>query len=112
MEKTLKFGRKQIKLDYRTLKFEDYLKHLNKTTEDLKKDFRKDAEKKAKLALILNEIEKMEKIIADEAEVEREVAAILEHYKDADRERAAVYAMGVLSNEKVFQFLEKQILEK
>jgi FKBP-type peptidyl-prolyl cis-trans isomerase (trigger factor) len=47
------------------LKFEDYLKHLNKTVDDLKKDFRTDAEKKAKLALVLNEIAKAEKIVAD-----------------------------------------------
>jgi trigger factor len=90
------------------LKFEDYLKHLNKTVEDLRKDFRNDAEKKAKLALILNEISKVEKIIADEAEVAREVAAILEHYKDADPERAKAHAENVLTNEKIFKFLEEQ----
>jgi trigger factor len=90
------------------LKFEDYLKHLNKTVEDLKNDFRKDAEKKAKLALILNEIAKMEKIVADEEQVASEVAAILEHYKEADPERAKIHAENVLTNEKIFQFLENQ----
>jgi len=90
------------------LKFEDYLKHLNKTTEDLRKEFRTDAEKKAKLALILNEIAKVEKIIADEEQVGKEVAAILEHYKDADTERAQMHAENVLTNEKIFQFLETQ----
>ena len=90
------------------LKFEDYLKHLNKTPDDLKKEFRKDAEKKAKLGLILNEIAKAEKIVADEAEVAKEVAAILEHYKDADLERAQMHAESVLTNEKIFQFLESQ----
>src|SRR3989344_2393323 len=43
------------------LKFEDYLKHLNKTPEDLKKEFRGDGEKKAKLGLVLNEISTAEK---------------------------------------------------
>jgi trigger factor len=90
------------------LKFEDYLKHLNKTVVDLRKEFKTEAEKKAKLALILNEIAKVEKIIADEAEVAREVAAILEHYKDADPERAMMHAQNVLTNEKIFQFLENQ----
>jgi len=88
------------------LKFEDYLKHLNKTVEDLRKEFRTDAEKKAKLALILNEIAKTEKIVADEEQVAKEVAAILEHYKDADPERARIHAENVLTNEKIFQFLE------
>ena len=90
------------------LKFEDYLKHLNKTKEDLRKEFRKDAEKKAKLALILNEVAKAEKIVADEEQVAKEVAAILEHYKDADPERARMHAENVLTNEKIFQFLESQ----
>jgi trigger factor len=90
------------------LKFEDYLKHLNKTKEDLKKEFRGDGEKKAKLALVLNKISEIEKIIADEKEVEKEVENILAHYKDADSERAKVYAQNVLTNEKIFQFLENQ----
>lgn len=90
------------------LKFEDYLKHLNKTIEDLRKEFRTDAEKKAKFALILNEIAKIEKITADEEQIATEVAAILEHYKDADPERARMHAENVLTNEKIFQFLENQ----
>ena len=90
------------------LKFEDYLTHLNKTVEDLRKEFRTDAEKKAKLALILSEIAKVEKIIADEEQVAKEVAAILEHYKEADPERAKMHAENVLTNEKIFQFLESQ----
>ncbi|MEK7572569.1 MAG: trigger factor [Patescibacteria group bacterium] len=90
------------------LKFEDYLKHLNKTKEDLRKEFRNDGEKKAKLALVLNKISEVEKIIADEKEVEKEVENILTHYKDADPARAKVYAQNVLTNEKVFTFLEKQ----
>ena len=41
-------------------------------------------------------------------EVAKEVANILEHYKDADPERAKLHAENVLTNEKVFQFLESQ----
>jgi len=90
------------------LKFEDYLKHLNKTKDDLRKEFRKDGEKKAKLALVLNEIAKVEKIIADEETVAKEVTHILEHYKDADPERARMHAENVLTNERIFTFLESQ----
>jgi trigger factor len=90
------------------LKFEDYLKHLNKTVEDLKKEFRIDGEKKAKFSLLLNEIAKAEKITADEEHVDKEVAQILEYYKDADPERARMHAENVLTNEKIFQFLETQ----
>jgi trigger factor len=90
------------------LKFEDYLTHLKKTKEDLRKEFRGDAEKKAKLALVLIEISKAENIKPDEADVAKEVSAILEHYKDADPERARMHAENVLTNEKIFQFLESQ----
>ena len=89
-------------------KFEDYLKHLSKTVPDLRKEFRVDAEKKAKLGLILNKIAEVEKIEADKEQVANEVAKILEHYKDADRERAALHAENVLTNEAVFKFLESQ----
>ncbi len=90
------------------LKFEDYLKHLSKTKDDLRKEFRVEAEKKAKLALILNEIAKVEKITADPEQVAKEVAAILEHYKDADPQRAQMHAENVLTNERIFQVLESQ----
>ena len=90
------------------IKFEDYLKHLNKSVEDLKVEFRGDAEKKAKLGLVLNKISEIENIIADLEDVEKEVAHILEHYKDADRERARIHAQNILTNEKIFQFLESQ----
>ncbi|MEI8174547.1 MAG: trigger factor [bacterium] len=90
------------------LKFEDYLKHLNKTGSDLRKEFRNDGEKKAKLALILNDIAKTEKIVADEQQVVKEISAILERYKEADPERARMHVENVLTNEKIFQFLENQ----
>lgn len=88
------------------MKFEDYLKHLNKTKDELRTEFRNDAEKKAKLGLVLNEISKVENIIADAEEVEKEVAHILEHYKEADPERARMHSQNILTNEKIFQFLE------
>ena len=90
------------------LKFDDYLKHLNKTREDLRKEFRTDGEKKAKLALILNEIAKVEKIVASAEAVSNEVAHILEHYKEADPERARMHAENVLTNEMIFNMLENQ----
>lgn len=90
------------------MKFEDYLKHLGKTVDDMRNEFRKDGEKKAKLELILNEISKVENITASMEEIEKEVNHILEHYKDADRQRVTIHAQNILTNEKIFQFLENQ----
>lgn len=89
-------------------KLEDYLTQAKKTIEEIRKEWKPHAEKKVKLQLILNKIADTEKIVADAKEIEAEVNHILEHYKDADRDRATVYAAGVLTNEKVFEFLEKQ----
>jgi FKBP-type peptidyl-prolyl cis-trans isomerase (trigger factor) len=88
------------------LKMEDYLSHAKKTIEDLRVEWRPHAEKKAKLQLILNAIAEKEKLHPSKEEVSDEVNHILEHYKDADRERAEAYAETVLTNEKVFLFLE------
>ena len=90
------------------LKLEDYLKHAKKEIADIRKEWRPNAEKKAKLQLILNEIAKAEKIAPTPEEIEAEVSHIVAHYQDADRERAAVYAETVLTNDKVFEFLEGQ----
>ncbi|MFA6397451.1 MAG: trigger factor [Candidatus Paceibacterota bacterium] len=88
------------------LPFEDYLKHLQKTEDDIKKDWEKEAEKRAKLQLIINKIPLDEKIEAEKDAVQKELDVILEQYKDADPERARIYVESVLTNEKVFQFLE------
>jgi FKBP-type peptidyl-prolyl cis-trans isomerase (trigger factor) len=90
------------------VKLEDYLKHAKKTLEEVRKEWTPHAEKKAKLQLILNAIASTEKIQPDKSEIENEVNHIVEHYKEADREKAATYAETVLTNEKVFVMLESQ----
>ncbi|MFA6552498.1 MAG: trigger factor [Candidatus Paceibacterota bacterium] len=86
----------------------EYLKHIKKTMEDLKKDWEPDATKRAKLQLILNKIASEEKIFVPEMKVEEEVKHILDHYKEADPTQARIYVETVLTNEKVFQFLADQ----
>lgn len=88
------------------VKLDDYLKHAKKTREDLRKEWAPVAEKKARLQLVLNEIARVEKISPDQKDIDAEVNHIVEHYKDADRERATVYAETILTNDKVFEFLE------
>ncbi len=88
------------------VKVEDYLKQAKKSIEDIRKDWRPHAEKKAKLQLILNKISETEKITADKKEIDEEVEHIIEHYKEADKERAYTYAETIITNEKVYKFLE------
>lgn len=90
------------------LKFEDYLKQMNKTREDLAKEWRPEAEKRAKLEMVLFEISKKENLKPSDEEIKKEVDRITNMYKDADPMRAQAYIEQVLTNEKVFAFLDEQ----
>ncbi len=90
------------------LQMDDYLTHIKKTRDDLKTEWTPAAEKRARLQLVLNEIAKVEKIEPEEAKVEEETKHLLEHYKDADKNRVRVYVASVLQNEAVMKFLETQ----
>ncbi len=97
----------QADLERMKVTVEDYVKHSKKSLEEIRKEWRPHAEKKAKLQLILSAIAKKENIKPSQEEIDHEVKHILEHYKDADIERAADHAETVITNEKVFEFLEK-----
>ena len=86
--------------------FEEYLKRVNKTEDDLRKEFVGDAEKRAKLQLILNAIAEKEEVKVSAEDIEKEAKHILEHFGDADRERVHIYVESVLKNEKVLSMLE------
>ncbi len=90
------------------LKFEDYLKHLKKTEEEMKIEWRPEAVKKVKLDLALAHIAKEEKIVPDMEKVEAEVKLAKEYHKNIDENRARMYFAHILENQAVFDFLEKQ----
>ena len=90
------------------LTVEDYLKKIKKTEEDLKKEWRADAEKRAKLQLVLNKITEQEHITVSQDEIEKHTKHLLEHHRDADPARARIYIETILTNEKVIDFLEEQ----
>ena len=90
------------------LKFEDYLIQIKKTEEELRKEWRDDAEKRAKLQITIHTISEKEKIKPTEEEIEKEVNNVMTMYKDADPVRARTYIENMLENEKVFAFLENQ----
>lgn len=89
------------------MKFEEYLTQMKKTKEDLRKEFEGEAEKRAKLALILSKIAKSEEIKPDEEKVKQEMDFIMKTYSDADESRARNYAENVLINEEIFKLLEE-----
>jgi FKBP-type peptidyl-prolyl cis-trans isomerase (trigger factor) len=90
------------------LKVEDYLRDAKKTREELVKDWRSSAEKRAKVNIILAEIRQKEKLEPEAKEVDHETEHMMEHYKDANKENVKAYVTRMLSNQKVFEWLESQ----
>jgi len=85
---------------------EKYLVEVKKTKEVLLKDWEPNAIERAKVELILGKIAVAEKIRPADEEIIRDVSRLLKEHPDADEERLRAYVTHILTNEKVFQFLE------
>lgn len=88
------------------MEYESYLKEVKKTEDDLRKEWRESAVKKAKFQLILNRIAGAEGIAADKEMLDHETESLQNLYKDADPNRVRIYVESILTNEKVLKFLE------
>lgn len=93
---------------------DQYLANIKKSKEDLRTDWKPQAEKRIISALALGQIAKDEDIKADTKEVEAEINKTLQYYKNVkdieknlDMERLYGHCKGTIENEKVFEFLEK-----
>lgn len=88
-------------------KYEDYLEHIKKTEEMLRLEWKEEAERRAKVQIIINEIARAEKLMPSDEEVMAQVAQARSQYKDVDEDRLAAYFSQVLQNQSVMIFLEK-----
>lgn len=86
--------------------FDEYLKQVGKSVDELKKEWHSDAIKRVKTDLILPKIAKEEGLKPDQEKIEKELEHIKEHHKDINEEHAKIYITHGLTNEKVFEFLE------
>lgn len=89
-----------------------YLQSIKKTEEDLKSDFRAQAEKRVRVGLILREIAREEKIEVSDEELEQEQKKTLERYQynkkvmeQIQGEDYKEYLRGLIKNRKVFKRL-------
>lgn len=89
------------------LTYETYLSHIKKTEEDVRKECRDTAIKRAKTQLILGKIALEKKIELDEDVVKKEIDHVISHHKDADRFQVRMFIENMLTNEKVLKFLEE-----
>jgi len=95
------------------LKLETYLENIKKSRSEITKGWKEAAEKRVRAALVLREIANVEEIEAPAAEIEEEMNRVMAYYKSMpdmekslDMERLYNYTKGILTNEKVFKFLE------
>lgn len=98
--------------------YEKYLESIKKTEEDLKKDFKSKAEKRAKFGLILREIAKQEKIKAEDSEIEEERKKTLASYQydkkaieQIQSKQYEDYIRTLIQNRKVFEHLVKTMVK-
>lgn len=93
------------------MKWEDYINHIKKTEEDLKKEWKDDATKRVKYGLALNKIAEEEKIEVPEEELEAEAKKTMEHYEKSghkvDKSQLKAYLWGIIRNSKVWKILEE-----
>lgn len=99
----------QLKADAERFKtsFEKYLEHIKKTEDEFRQSLRVDAEKRARLQLILNSIAKKEEVKIDENILNEETKRFHEKYKQENIEHIKVHINTIMVNEKVFQLLEQ-----
>lgn len=97
------------------LDFDTYLKQLNKKIEDIKEEWKEQAEKRVKIGLCLREIIKKENINVDDKEIEEKINQDLKQYpnveevrKNIDMNQLKEYTKNILLNEKTFELLEKE----
>lgn len=95
------------------LKFDDYLKHLNKTQEQLKLDFAPQALKRVQGALIMRQIFFDQKIEIKEADIDKQIEQAKAMYqnnpeliKQLDTPQYRDYISNMIGNQKVMDLLK------
>jgi trigger factor len=102
-----------LDVESRGLKFEDYLSQIKRTADNLKEEFREPAQRRVRIALILRAVAQKEKIEPTSSEIKEKMNEVLKccpDIKTAEKKvnLAELYERiaGILTNEKVFEYLE------
>lgn len=94
------------------IKFEDYLKQVNKKEEQIRIEFEKIAKERVKGFLILHAIEKQEKIKLAKEEIDKKIEELASQYPDKEKAKeeiknsdARFYIEDELRRDKIFKIL-------
>jgi len=110
-EKMLADIKKEVD-EHLKISFDDYLKQVKKTSQELEAELAKQAEQKIKNFLILRAVGQKEGVEAATEEITQAIDKFLtsypqEHQQEIDRQRLKEYYKERIEHEKVFQLLEK-----
>ena len=89
------------RLSYQGMKLEDYLKIINKTMDEFRKEYEEQAKKSVKVRLIIEAISKDADIKVDEKEIEDKIKGMAEKYGRKEDE--------LLNNENLKKYLEENL---
>lgn len=97
--------------------WEEYLKSIKKTEEELRRDFTSQAERRAKAALVSRALAKEQNLAPTGAEIDEEIVVIREAYKDnaqaqenLDRPEIRDTVATLIRNRKVIAWLKEKVL--
>lgn len=100
------------------IKLDDYLSHLKKTGEDIKKEFLPQAEQRVKTALLIRQYASENKTKIDDKDLETEIEKMISHYPNDKEVQDQIksenyknYVRNTLLNQKVVQKLKKEIIK-
>lgn len=97
-------------LSMQGMKWTDYLKMIGKTEEDMKNEWRENAEKRAKIQLIIDTISDRENVKPSEDEITAETTKMMDMYRehaDIDEDRVRAYVTQMLINSNVMKWLSE-----
>ena len=107
-------GEFEMQLAQMGMDLDGFLSKMGKTKDDLENEWKVQAEKRVKSALILEEIAKEQDIKIENEKIEEEMNRTIGYYKkekdlekNIDMGRLYEYTKGLLTNEEVFKYLER-----
>ena len=94
--------------------WQQYLDHIKKTIDDLKKEWQDQAKNRVKFGLILREIARAEKLVPEKTKVTERAQEMLKQLSEDDRKKTSLesierYLSDRMQHEMVFDLLEKNI---
>lgn len=104
-------------LEERGLKFDHYLKSINKTLAQIKLDFVPQALQRIKVMLVLRQVAKQQNVQIEEKELDAELDRIAARYEDQETKDRIYsseyreYTEGILKNRKVIEILKAAMVK-